>query len=111
MGQSGFGLEADQAIVNESLFYAISPDGLLPVSISIPTQWADGKETYYKLEVVGVVRDHGDCSLSLNENGTQTGQTYIYVSQSLLGEHTAAELPVIRRITWMSTQYPNEMAE
>lgn len=111
LGQDTFRLAADEAIVNETLFYALSPDGDLPVSMSIPVTWSDGKTSYYNVRVVGVIPDYGDCSLRVNDRGTQEGQSYIYLSQSFLGSRSVEDLSSVQWITWMSTAYPTDIAD
>lgn len=108
-GRQSFALGEREAIVDETLFRAISPDGTLPVSLTIPIRWRDHSVTHYTVEVVGVSSRVG--SLYTDEEGTQQGQTYIYVAQSMLGERSVQELGIIQRITWMYTQYPSEMME
>lgn len=110
-GKSDFDLAENEAIINESFFYAISPDGTLPAQVVVPVQWKDGTTSYFQLNVVGVCKDAFDCSLSFNENGDPTGQVEIYLSQALMGERTAADFhSTPRRITWISTEKPGEIA-
>lgn len=111
MGKSDFDLSENEAIVNESFFHAISPEGTLPVQIVVPVQWNDGTTSYFPLEVVGVCEDASDCNLSFNEYGDPIGQVEIYLSQVLMGEYTAADFRATpRRITWISTSKPSEIA-
>lgn len=110
-GKSDFDLAENEAIINESFFHAISPDGTLPVQVVVPVQWKDGTTSYFQLDVVGVCEDASDCDLRFNENGNPTGQVEIYLSQALMGEHTAADFQATpRRITWISTEKPGEIA-
>lgn len=111
MGKTNFDIKGNECIVNESFFHAISPDRTLPVQIVVPVNWNDGKTTYWELEVVGVSEDAGDCRLAINEYGEFTGQVEIYLSQSLMGDYTAAEFAgSVRRVTWVSTSKPSEIA-
>ena len=110
-GKTDFDLAENEAIINESFFHAISPDGTLPVQVVVPVQWKDGTTSYFQLDVVGVCEDAPDCDLRFNENGVPTGQVEIYLSQALMGEHTAADFQATpRRITWISTEKPSEIA-
>lgn len=85
MQGEGFPLSGNQAIVNESFFRSLSPDGTLPVKLSIPVKLTDGTQLLWHTEVVGVCEDIDEKPLSYDENGELSGQTQIYVSQSLLG--------------------------
>lgn len=111
MGKTDFDLKDNEAIINESFFRAISPDGTLPVQIVVPIRWDDRTTSYIPLEVVGVSADAGDCRLGFSELGDYAGQVEIYLSQSLIGEHTAADFDgAVRRVTWISTEKPSEIA-
>ena len=111
MGKTDFDLKDNEAIINESFFRAISPDGTLPVQIVVPIRWNDRTTSYIPLEVVGVSADAGDCRLGFSELGDYAGQVEIYLSQSLIGEHTAADFDgAVRRVTWISTEKPSEIA-
>lgn len=111
MGKTDFDLQKNECIVNESFFRAISPDGTLPVQIVVPIRWDDRSTSYIPLEVVGISADTGDCRLGFSELGDYAGQVEIYLSQSLMGERTAADLDgAVRRVTWISTSKPSEIA-
>lgn len=111
MGKTDFDLQGNEAIINESFFRAISPEGTLPVQIVVPVKWEDGKTTYIPLEVVGVSEDTADCNLGFDEYGDPKGQVEIYLSQALMGEYTAADFDgAVRRVTWISTDKPSEIA-
>ena len=111
MGKTDFDLKDNEAIINESFFRAISPDGTLPVQIVVPIRWDDGTTSYIPLEVVGVSADTTDCRLGFSKLGDYAGQVEIYLSQSLMGERTAADLDgAVRRVTWISTSKPSEIA-
>lgn len=111
-GKTDFALKDNEAIINESLFRAISPDGSLPVTLGLPVTWADGKTEYWALNVVGVCADlRTSNTLSYDEKGNLRGEACVYLSQDNLGEHTAADCPVVQRITWMATSHPLELSE
>lgn len=111
MGKMDFDLAENECIINESFFRAISSDGTLPVSIVVPVQWNDGTTSYFPLKVVGVCKDASDCNLRFNEYGYPTGNVEIYLSQALMGERTAADFhSTPRRISWISTEKPSEIA-
>ena len=111
LGKKDFNLTKNEAIVNRSFFEAISPDGTFPVSIVVPISWKDGTTSYYEVNVVGVTNDKSDCYLSHNENGKITGQIEIYLSQSLLQDHTAADFQATPcRVTWLSSSKPGEVS-
>lgn len=108
-GKQSFLLEQNEAIVDETLFRSLSPDGTLPVSLTIPIEWSDLSVSYYTVEVVGVCSQQG--ALYADENGQQQGQCYIYVSQSMLGDRSVQEIGAVQWITWMYTQHPNELVD
>lgn len=111
MGKTDFDIKENQCIVNKTFFHAISPEGTLPVQIVVPLRWEDGKTDYVSLEVVGVSEDTVDCELGFDEHGNYTGQVEIYLSQALMGQHTAADWDgALRRVTWVSTSKPSEIA-
>ena len=111
LGKTNFDLKGNEAIINESFFRAISPDGTLPVQIVVPLRWEKEKTDYVALEVVGVTEDASDCNLAFDEYGNYIGQVEVYLSQSVMGDHTAADLSgALRRVTWISTEKPSEIA-
>lgn len=112
MGKTNFDLAENECIVNASFFHAICPDGTLPFSIVVPVRWNDGTTSYFPLNVVGVCEDDSDSNLRLDERGSPVGNVEIYLSQALMGERTAADLQSIpKRITWISTEKPSEIAQ
>ncbi len=112
MGKDRFNLLPDEAIVNESFFRAISPDGTLPVALTVPFTWDDGTTSYFKVNVTGVVADYTDDQLTVDEQGQVRGYAHIFLSQDWFGDRTSEQLGFgCRRAIWMSTQYPNTLAE
>ncbi|MGI6362511.1 MAG: FtsX-like permease family protein [Bacillota bacterium] len=85
-----FSLKKDEAIINESLFNAIAPEGSsLPISIRIPIlPKGSTVPVLRELQVVGLCADdeHGGNELVLTETGTVSGFGEIYASQLLLSE-------------------------
>ena len=111
MGKTDFDLAENECIINENFFHAINPEGTLPVQIVVPVNWNDGTTSYFALDVVGVCEDASDCDLQFNENGDPTGNVEIYLSQTLMEDYTAADFQAMpRRITWVSTSKPSEIA-
>lgn len=110
-GKSDFALSGNEAIVSEALFRLISPDGTLPAKLVVPLDVEESKnKVYIALDVVGVSEEYS--SISYKEDGTFSGQPSVYVSQSVLEEYTPSyDQYAICRYTWMSTDYPQQMAE
>mgnify|MGYP000862971334 FL=1 len=85
-----FSLKKDEAIINESLFYAIAPEGAsLPISIRVPIlPKGSTVPVLCELQVVGLCADdeHGGNELVLTQTGTVGGFGKIYASQSLLSK-------------------------
>lgn len=111
-GKSNFTLQGNEVMINESFFYVISPDSTLPVSFAIPIEWADGTSSLLEVKVVGVFEDTSTCkSVVKNEKGELEGNVQIYLSQAVLGDYTVEDFLSPGRITWISTQHPNELAD
>lgn len=88
----GFPLSGNQVIVNESFFRSLSPEGTLPVELSIPISLVDGTRLLWHTEVVGVCEDIDEKPLAYDKEGKLYGQTQIYVSQSIMGSVEASSL-------------------
>ena len=82
----GFPLKEDQAIINESLYRSLSPEGALPMPLQIPFLTTDGTYIIRQVQVVGVCKDIGETPLSYDAEGNLQGYAHVYVSQSLLEE-------------------------
>lgn len=87
MQGQGFPLKKDEAVINESLFRSLSPNGILPISLQIPFLTTDGTCIIRQVQVVGVCNDIEEEPLSYDAEGNLQGSAHIYVSQALLDEH------------------------
>lgn len=112
-GREQFRLRGNEAIVNESLYYALGGQGEFPVPLSVPFTWSDGSRSVFQLEIVGVFSDRflDDPRIYYDDSGHQTGRGRIFLSQTCLGEHTAADIDVVRRDVLFQSQDPEAVAQ
>lgn len=105
-------LGKNQAVVNESFFRALCPEGELPVALSIPLMDENEVTTMLSVQVVGVCSDiFSDYEVHWGEDGRAEGICSIFLSQEVLNDLSQENLFIGQSIYWFCTEEPEALAE
>ena len=106
-GKDAFYLLENEAVVNESFYKTISPQGELPVEIDVPVTWSDESVTWVRLNIVGVCKD--DSRNNIPQGAENTMMVTIYLSQEQIGDKNASDLFSLTRLTWAYSEKAEEI--